>query len=353
MRIVEINIPFRDPTDPKRWITVPPEGYGGIQSALASLIDGFLELGQEVSLLGAPGSCWRHGAVEVIDAAEVRDMNRWLHSATFDAVHDHTCACHLRYGTETRDKVWLVYHLSGSPDTRYASHRNIITLSEAQQRSANLPWSRVIRLPVNPNRFDFSQQKRSYLLFLGRVSPWKGVKEACRFAELAGMKLVIAGPRWEPQYYSDLVACHGSLIEYVGEVGGDRKRRLLAEAHATLVLSQPLPDQNGRMFWEPGSAVVSESAVSGTPVISSANGCLPEIVPSVGCVLEDAPDVDRDTVLRALDSLPSPAAVREHAIAQWGHTRIAEQYLGLSRPAAPARPEGRGGMPHAFGDETI
>jgi hypothetical protein len=54
VRIALINTPFETPwLGPGHWITVPPQGAGGI---LANLIDGLTELGHEIYLLGAPGS---------------------------------------------------------------------------------------------------------------------------------------------------------------------------------------------------------------------------------------------------------------------------------------------------------
>jgi glycosyltransferase involved in cell wall biosynthesis len=329
VRIVEINIPLRVPTQPDKWITVPPQGYGGIQSALASLVDGFAALGHEVALLGAPESSPFSSQVEVIEAADFKDVSRWVESANFDVVHDHSCSRCVCYTAGAEDRVWLVYHLSRPPDQAFAAHPNIVTLSDAHRRNTGLTSSHMIRLPVNPERFDFIQCKKSYLLFLGRVSPWKGVREAARFASCADMKLVVAGPRWEHDYYEQLINDYGNVVEYVGEVGGTQKRTLLAEAFATLAFSQPLPDQSGHVFCEPGSTIVSESAVSGTPVISSSNGCLPEIVPGIGAVLEDTNNITREIAVRTLESLPNGSTVRQVAIERWNHIKIAQDYLNL------------------------
>jgi glycosyltransferase involved in cell wall biosynthesis len=330
MHVIEINIPFRVPGDHQRWITVPPQGYGGIQSALACLIDGLIELGHHVSLLGAPDSVRSSGNLNVVQAAAFDDMMRWVKSAEFNLLHDHSCACHMDYPLDVHDRVWRVYHLSRPPDPEFSAFRNIITLSEAHRHNTGLLQSQVIRLPVNPKRFDFARQKKSYLLFLGRVSQWKGVREAASFAACAGMKLVVAGPCWEQQYFAELINDYGSVVEYVGELGGERKRRLLAEAFATVILSKSVPDQTGYTFCEPGSTVVSESAVSGTPVIGSSNGCLSEIVPRVGTIVQDPSAITPQVAKRILDSLPAPAAVREAAIEAWSHTKIASEYLNLA-----------------------
>jgi glycosyltransferase involved in cell wall biosynthesis len=331
--VAEVNIPFR--LSAQQWITVPPQTYGGVQSALAALIDGISALGHEVKLLGAPGSSPSHPDVEVIDAGTFVDIARWLRSARFDIVHDHSCSVELSSRIASPmtlfHKWWHIYHKSSPPEPAYAAHPNIITLSSAHRSATGLASSRVVRLPVNPHRFEFSADKSDYLLFLGRISPWKGVAEAARFARCAGLKLIVAGPRWEREYFDYLMHLFHDCVEYVGEVGGEQKRRLLAKAIATMVFSQRRLDQTGHPFVEPGSTVVSESAVSGTPVISSDNGCLSEIVPHVGHVIDANVRITRQVARRILESLPAPAAVRDRAIEQWGHIKIANEYLTLCR----------------------
>src|SRR5262249_45697667 len=154
-----------------------------------------------------------------------------------------------------------------------------------QRTGAGSATAPVIRLPVNPQRYLFTDKKQDYLLFLGRVSRHKGVKEAATFAAAAGLPLRVAGPSWEPDYLAEVTARHPDTVEYVGDVGGHRRLELIAGARAALVMSQPVPGPFGDLWSEPGATVVSEAAVSGTPIISTANGCLPEIVPGVGVIL--------------------------------------------------------------------
>lgn len=113
--------------------------------------------------------------------------------------------------------------------------------------------------------------------------------EAAAFATAAGLPLRVAGPAWEKGYFDALVTDFPHTVEYVGEVGGRERARLIACAQALLVLSHPVPGPFGDVWSEPGSTVVAEAAVSGTPVIASDNGCLPEIVPGVGVVLGPGP----------------------------------------------------------------
>src|SRR5690606_18468731 len=82
-------------------------------------------------------------------------------------------------------------------------------------------------------------------------------------------------------------------VSYVGRVGGERKARLLAEAAALWMPAQ----------WdEPFGLTTIEAMVSGTPVLATSRGALPEIItPDSGRM---ADSLDQMVALRpALDSL--------------------------------------------------
>ncbi|MEV7955313.1 glycosyltransferase [Streptomyces sp. NPDC088141] len=320
MRIATLNAPFRYGADPSQWITVPPQGYGGIQWVVSHLIDGFLETGNEVLLLGAPGSPPRPG-LTVLPAIDAPSVATTLAEHAVDVVHDHS------------DGVMLppylalptvgTHHLTGVP----AVPVNCIYVSEAQRRQAGSLHAPVIRLPVNADHCEFSIAKKDYLLYIGRVSRHKGVHEAAAFAAAAGLPLKVAGPAWEKGYFNVLVGQFPHTVDYIGEVGPQQRAQLIAHARALLVLSQPVKGPFGTEWCEPGSTVVAEAAASGTPVIASDNGCLPEIVPRVGAVLNSGNNVTASEAERLLAILPSADELRNVALEQWGHVRIAEQYL--------------------------
>jgi glycosyltransferase involved in cell wall biosynthesis len=184
----------------------------------------------------------------------------------------------------------------------------------------------VIRLPVNLDRFR-PAPKRNYLLFLGRISPWKGVFQSAAFAAAVNRHLVLAGPAWEQEYLDMIVSTYGAFVSWRGEVGGDQRQRLLAEATAVMVLSQPVDGPWGGKWIEPGAMVVAEAAASGTPVIATSNGCLAEIAQRVG-VIVDTGILSIEAAQVALASLPSSDAVRR-AAADWNHVAVANEYLEL------------------------
>lgn len=325
MRIAMMTIALRLPADRSRWIAVPPQGYAGIHWVVAHLVDGLVELGHEVFLLGAPGSPMTGPGLTVIDAADAADVYAWLRGADIDVLHDHSCgqldpAC-LPPGLPTIS----THHLTGPPT--YPG--NCVYLSQAHRVAAQSPDAPVVPISVNHARYRLRRDKEPYLLYLGRISEFKGTYEAAAFARASGLPLVAAGPSWEDEYRRRIEDDFPDTVTFVGEVGGSRRIDLLSRATAVTVLSQTVPGPWGHVWCEPGSTVVSEAAVSGTPVIATGNGCLPEIVPPVGVLVPEGASFTSAQAHQVLADLPAPDQVYAHALARWGHVESARRYCEL------------------------
>ena len=328
MRIVFIAPPFHTPwLGDNKWITVPPEGYGGIQWIMKNIIDSLLEDGHKIYLLGAPGSDLPN--VEVIPVGHLHDIEEWLEKNVnkYDIVHDHSCRG-VEFGRKIKwysDKKIHSHYLSSLPYEK----NNIVAASKAHAKYIGLPNVPVIPHPVNPANYLFSEKKENYLLYLGRVSKWKGSKEAAFFAKKANMKLIMAGPAWEEEYLEEIKKEYSCIVEYIGEIGGQERLQVLSKAFATLVFSQSVDGPSGKIWVEPGSQVVSESAICGTPVISSDNGCLKEIVPLVGRVIQDLHNITNKDARNILSDLPSPKIVYEACNEAWNYRKISDKYFEL------------------------
>src|SRR5690606_17512132 len=143
MKVAMVIPPYRYGADPSQWITVPPQGYGGIQWVVATLMDGLLEAGCEILLLGAPGSPVQDG-VTVSDAVETADIHAAIEAFGPDIVHDHSNTAALP-ADNPRPTV-STHHLNGVPERQI----NGIYLSRAQRTAAGSVSAPVIRPPVNP-----------------------------------------------------------------------------------------------------------------------------------------------------------------------------------------------------------
>jgi glycosyltransferase involved in cell wall biosynthesis len=121
--------------------------------------------------------------------------------------------------------------------------------------------------------YEFQPHAEDYLLFLGRLSPEKAPDRAIRIATEAGVTLKIAAKvdAVDAEYYEQSVRplLDHPLVDYVGEVSGEEKIRLLSDARALLF---PID-------WpEPFGLVMIESLACGTPVIARRRGSVPEIL---------------------------------------------------------------------------
>jgi glycosyltransferase involved in cell wall biosynthesis len=155
-------------------------------------------------------------------------------------------------------------------------------------------------------RFPFLAGDRPWLLFLGRVSPKKGVGylvDAARRLHKAGLAVgvVVAGAAESQNYLRQLKdgvseAGLGDDFQFVGHVDGDLKLSLL---QATAITVVPTSQENfGFVFYE---SLAAGTPVVTTPLVDTAS----ELVKSGGCYL-----VDQDGALLA-DCLGALLADRE------------------------------------------
>jgi len=201
----------------------------------------------------------------------------------------------------------------------------VMSISDAQR--APLPWinwRRTVYHGVPEDLYTFRETPGTYLAFLGRISPEKGVEQAIAIAQQAGMPLQIAAKvdRADREYFREVVQPllhHNSLVEYLGEVGGNHKNAFLGEAYALLF---PID-------WpEPFGLVMIEAMACGTPVIAYPRGAVPE-------VLEDGVTgwmvADLEEAGQAVGRVPalSRARCRQVFEARFTASRMAQDYLRI------------------------
>ncbi|MCC6382351.1 MAG: glycosyltransferase family 4 protein [Dehalococcoidia bacterium] len=273
------------------WFAVPPKGYGGIELVVSYLADGLVERGHEVTLFAAGGSATRARLVTpygeeqaplIGDAfVEARHLlDAYACWQDFDVIHDHTLlgllagaqlplpVVHTIHGPVT-DRVGPLYE-------RLAHGVELVAISE-NQRSTLPPGvdATVIHNGIDTDSIAFREQPGGdYLVFVGRMSPEKGVAEAIDIARAAGMPLLIlAKINEEPErrYYQEVVLPRvaGGDVEVLEHASPQQKFRAYRGALATLFPIQ----------WpEPFGLVMIESMATGTPVIAMRRGSAPEVI---------------------------------------------------------------------------
>ena len=117
------------------------------------------------------------------------------------------------------------------------------------------------------NDFDFCEEKKDYMLFLGRVFDGKGINIAVDMCNRIGVKLKVAGQLAE-EYAHWADGKTPENVEYMGYAGVEERNKLMRDAKAIICPST---------FLEPFAGVQVEAMLCGTPVISSDWGAFSEV----------------------------------------------------------------------------
>jgi glycosyltransferase involved in cell wall biosynthesis len=206
------------------------------------------------------------------------------------------------------------------------SQAPVVSISNAQRRPVpKANWIATVHhgLPVNQLRPQPVQP--SYLAFLGRISPEKGVDRAIGIARRCGVPLKIAAKvdRADEDYFNEIVRPLLSTrgVEFIGEIDDEEKSRFLSGA---LALLTPID-------WpEPFGLVMIEAMACGAPVIAFNRGSVAEIVEDgvTGFVVED--ETSAAAAVREVGSL-SRSAIRGRFEERFTARRMAEDYIRLYR----------------------
>ena len=294
MRIAQIAPPFE---------SVPPSGYGGTERVVSALTEELVRRGHEVTLFASGDSRTAARLEPTVDEAlwhrepPLQDLNPfWAmtldaicdHVDEFDIVHSHLD--YWGYPLARHGGVPVVTTLHGRLDLpelqalyREFAEAPLVSISDAQRRAVpHANWVATVHHGIPLQCYTFNPRPGSYLAFLGRISPEKGVDTAIRIARRSGLPIRIAAReplpfRGDPEvrrdweYYEQVVRplLREPGVEFVGEVGGEDKDEFLRNAAALLF----------PIRWpEPFGLVMPEALACGTPVLALRCGSVPEVV---------------------------------------------------------------------------
>jgi glycosyltransferase involved in cell wall biosynthesis len=277
--------------------SVPPKLYGGTERVVSYLTEELVRLGHDVTLFASGDSETAARLVPACDRALWRDPNcretlphhvrlmdlvfREAHK--FDVIHFHCDYLHFPLLRQCQTPGVTTFHgrvnrhdLQPLLDEHWDAP--LVSISDNQRwplPEAN--WQGTIYHGLPRNLHTFRERTGDYLLFVGRISPEKRLDRAIEITRRTGRQLKVAAKIYDEDrsYYQSSIEpllreCK-SFVEFVGEVGGDDKDKLMGDAYALLF---PID-------WpEPFGLVMIESLACGTPVIAWNNGSVPEVIAS-------------------------------------------------------------------------
>jgi glycosyltransferase involved in cell wall biosynthesis len=209
---------------------------------------------------------------------------------------------------------------------------SFLCVSEAQYNSkpeglTTLGW---IENGVDLHRLGPRVTKRKYAFTMGRVCEEKALHIAMEAATGTGTFLLMGGALFA---YPDHIRYYHQEIEprldpsknrFLGTVGFNQKRRLLAGARCFLQTSQAS---------ETSSLTVMEALASGTPVVACPSGAVPTLIEEgrTGFLARDAKEMAK--AMSHVDEL-NPEACKRVARERFSSERMTSEYLHLYRRLA-------------------
>ena len=327
------------------WYEIPPAAYGGIEWLCAWLVDGLVARGHQVTLVGVGRGRTRARFLRTLDHPQAARLGgslpealhtalaaRLLDGLDLDVVHDHSLIGPLMAGSRPAPTLVTVHgDLLGELGAYYRAlgdQVGLVAISHAQRRTApGLPWVGTVPNGIPVDEYPYREAKANFALFLGRMSPVKGAHLAIDAARAAGIPLVVAAKCSEPQeraYFEREVRPRlGHGVSWLGEVGGARKKDLLARARCLLF----------PVRWEePFGLVMVEALACGTPVVALRGGAVSEVVEHGRSGLVGGSPEELPELLKQVTGI-SPAACRERA-RRFDVAAMVAGYEGLYAAAA-------------------
>jgi glycosyltransferase involved in cell wall biosynthesis len=323
--------------------SVPPQAYGGTERVVSHLTEELVAQGHDVTLFASGDSVTRARLIPCSDrslrldpacedqlAHHVVMLERVARMAgEFDLIHYHIDYLHFPISRRliTRSITTLHGRLD-IPDLVQVYQEfpavPVVSISNAQR--APLPWINwqgTVYHGIRADLYRFHPGPGSYLAFVGRISPEKGVDRAIEIAQLAGIPLRIAAKvdRADEKYFAERIEplLDDPLVELIGEIDDDSKNDFLGNAIATVF---PID-------WpEPFGLVMIESMACGTPVVAFRRGSVSEVMTDrvTGYVVDDVAGA-----VRAVDRIGGldRAKCRAEFDRRFTADRMARDYLAL------------------------
>ena len=315
---------------------VPPRHYGPWEWVTSLLTEGLIDRGVDVTLFATGDSLTRARLRAVcphpysedpeVDAKVCECLHiseAFEHADEFDIIHNQFDFLPLTYSRLVKTPVLTTIHGFSSSKIlpvyrKYNHHVYYVSISDAD-RNPDLDYIATVHHGIPVEEYPFCSEPDDYLLFLGRIHPDKGTHEAINVAQLAGVRLIIAGIVQDEEYFQQQVAPYvdGDRIRYIGPVAMPEKGELLGHARALLHMIN---------FDEPFGLSVVEAMATGTPVIAIDRGSMRELIRDGRTGYLVAGEGDALASVRKIDSIDRKEC-RSWVEERFTQGRMVEDYL--------------------------
>jgi glycosyltransferase involved in cell wall biosynthesis len=144
----------------------------------------------------------------------------------------------------------------------------------------------------------------------------KGIFTTIQLAKKLRFNLKVAGTGKNKVMLDKIKSLCTENVEYIGPINGQEKAKWISEAKGFILLTQ-LPDAC--------PTVVGECMLSGTPIIGSTHGAVPELLNSkVGFVIDN--DREFTKAILSINKI-KPSDCFEYGMKNFSHRTAAQKYL--------------------------
>jgi glycosyltransferase involved in cell wall biosynthesis len=327
-------------------LPVPPPTYAGTERVVSALGEELVARGHDVTLF-APGdsefsgrlvatperSLWsREYRDDVSSFINVTLAKVWAEHERFDVIHSHVETLGFLFARHCPTPVVTTLHgrldVAGIPELiDEFTDIPLVAISDSQRRwGEHANWMATVHHGLPLERMPSRSEPGDYLVFVGRITPEKGVVDAIELARRTGRPLRMAAKvydRHEQEHFAEVVepAVEEGVVDFLGEVEPLERDPLYAGALATIMLGA----------WpEPFGLVAIESLATGTPVIARRAGALTETIEHGvdGFLVDDLTEAELAVAkVTELDR----NEIRRRALERYSPARMTDEYEAVYR----------------------